>query len=302
MATVKLHGGLGNQLFQYAVGRALSYKTSSKLYLETSTFTGTSSSNSEPASRTLQLSNFNIQGEIVHNPIDQAPLLLGRFKIFDLLSAISPEIAAQVCLVHKDLEEPHRFTPYILTMPGSTFLYGYYQSEKYFTEIRNTLRNELSIRANPTDQNREWKEQIEAHNSVGVHVRRTDYVEQEWQLPAEYYQSAIKEIYALSGDITLFFFSDKIEWVKENIERFLPHEFPVENVKCVDCNDGENAYEDLRLMKSCRHNIIANSTFSWWAAWLNQDKDKTVLAPAYWLRNRVENIDIIPQRWSIVNW
>lgn len=299
MPTVILQGGLGNQLFQYAVGRSLSLNTGSKLYLETSTFSQSPKSNLPP--RTFHLPNFAIQGEIIQKPIEKTPLLKERFKLFNLLSRVNPELAARVCRVHRDLQDPHRFTPYVLNLSGNAVLYGYYQSEKYFSSIRETLQEELSLRNEPSGPNRKWKAHIEEKRSVGVHVRRGDYIEQGWTLPIDYYRSAIEKLNHKNSTLHIFFFSDEIEWVKGNTEHILPDGFPPENINYVDFNGSHNPHEDLRLMRSCNHNIISNSTFSWWGAWLNRNKEKTVFAPAYWLRDRVENLDIIPKRWRIVD-
>lgn len=298
MATAVLRGGLGNQLFQYAVGRVLSNRTSSNLHLETSLLTQPSNPNLTP--RTFQLSKFNIRGSTTHRSIKTNSSLRLRLKLFSLLSPIAPELAAQVCNVHRD-HHSQRFAPYVLDLPGDVLLFGHYQSEKYFRDFRDTLLTELSVQQKPSSKNRTWMEKIETSNSLGVHVRRGDYVPQGWNLPAVYYHRAIREARSRLENVNLFFFSDDIEWVREHTQRMLPDTFPTSQVQYVDCNDQE-AHEDLRLMRSCDHNIIANSTFSWWGAWLNQHDEKLVFAPAYWIRDRVENLDIIPKRWSVIDW
>lgn len=301
MPTVILQGGLGNQLFQYAVGRSLSLKTGSRLYLETSTFKRSPNPNLPP--RTLHLPSYAIQAETIHHSIEKSLLLNGRLKLFSLLSRINPELATRICRVHKDLQDPHRFTPYVLDIPGNVFLYGYYQSEKYFRSIREVLLEELSLRNKPSGINRKWRAHIDEKRSVGVHIRRGDYVEQGWTLPTEYYRSSIERLnYNINKGLHLFFFSDNIGWVKENTRRILPDNFPKEKASYVNRNENKEAHKDLWLMSGCTHNIISNSTFSWWGAWLNQNKEKTVFAPAYWIRNRVENLDIIPDRWKTIDW
>jgi hypothetical protein len=300
MPTVILQGGLGNQLFQYAVGRSLSLKTGTKLYLETSTFARSSNSNLPP--RTLHLPKFAIQGEIIQKPIENAPLLKGRFKLFSLLSRVNPELAARICRVHKDLQDSRRFTPYVLNIPGNAFLYGYYQSEKYFHSSRKMIRKELFLQNKPSGINQKWKSQIERKKSVGVHVRRGDYTRQGWTLPVEYYQSAIKRLKYTTKSLNIFFFSDNIEWVKENTRRILPGTFSLEKTNYIDFNSIHDPHKDLWLMSSCTHNIISNSTFSWWGAWLNYNEEKRVIAPAYWIRDRADRLDIIPNRWEVVDW
>lgn len=294
-----LHGGLGNQLFQYAVGRALSIRTGTDLKLERSRLSPDAPTASTP--RQLQLRAFRIRGELVSRPARTDKLLKARFKLFDLLRPISVPLAAQVCRVHKD-QDAQRFAPEVLELPGHSLLYGYYQSERYFADVRSALRRDLVPRSALPDATRAWRDRIDATNAVAVHVRRGDYVEQGWALPPTYYRAAINTVRSLRGEVELFFFSDDIPWVRENSDSLLPDAPSAPTVHYVDCNDGTAVANDLALMKSCRHQIIANSTLSWWGAWLNRHDEKIVLAPAYWIRDPVDETDIIPERWGVVDW
>jgi len=299
MPTVLLHGGLGNQLFQYAVGRALSARTNSDLKLDFSRLPREYDTPTTP--RRPQLHKFHTRGEFVHAPIEEHPLRRARLKIFSILREINAAFAARVCRAHRD-QTPQHFSPEVLDLPGHSFLYGYYQSEKYFAPIRPTIRKEISLRAALTGPNRLWKKQIQATNSVAVHVRRGDYVRRGWQLPPAYYRSAIADIQSLHGDVDLFFFSDDLSWVRAHIDALLPSPGSPPTVHYVDSNDGETVPYDLVLMSHCRHNVIANSTLSWWGAWLNANTQKTVLAPAYWIREPVDELDILPARWTPIEW
>jgi len=299
MPTVVLHGGLGNQLFQYAVGRTLSLKTGSTLYLNVSKL-------SEPTKsgvtrRNYQLSNYNICGEIQTESIDKDFLVRLRSKTFDVLRIFNRYQASLVSRFHTE-ERPHVFYPYVLNIYGSSILFGYYQSEKYFSDVKRDIRQELRVLDEPSGENRTWKTTIEETNSASVHVRRGDYLHQGWALPPSYYRSAIAELNSSENDLTLFFFSDDLPWLRKHLRTLLPTGFSSHNVHIVDCNTGEEAHEDLRLMRSCRHNVIANSTFSWWGAWLNQYSEKEVIAPSYWLRDWVKDLDIIPERWTTIDW
>lgn len=293
MPTVIVHGGVGNQLFQYAVGRTLSLKTGTELTLETSKV--------DCSPRTLHLPQFSMQGHLVQDPMEERPFLKGRFKLYTLLRRVSPRIALQTCRVHRDLERPRHFSPPVLAAPGPSLLYGYYQSEKYFRPIADTVREELVLREGPDGANRKWMSRIEGERSVSVHVRRGDYTGTGWALPAAYYRSAIREMGRTIQRPRLFFFSDEMDWVNAHIDELLPDGVAREDIRCVKGNE-ETPCEDLRLMKSCAHNIISNSTFSWWGAWLNRKADKTVLAPARWLRGRTQNSDIVPERWRTVDF
>ncbi|WP_423816350.1 alpha-1,2-fucosyltransferase [Salinibacter grassmerensis] len=299
MPTVIVHGGVGNQLFQYAAGRALSLKTGARLYLETSTFARSSASGG--VSRTLRLPRFSVQGQLIRDSVEDRALLEGRFKLYTLLRRASPRLALQTCRVHRDLECPRHFAPHVLEAPGSSLLYGYYQSERYFRPVADTLRTELTLRDGPDGENQRWKSRIEEEKSVSVHVRRGDYTRQGWTLPPAYYRSAIQEMRRTIERPRLFFFSDEMDWVTAHIGALLPDGISHENVRFVEGNE-ERACEDLRLMKACSHNIISNSTFSWWGAWLNRNERKTVLAPAQWLPGRARDSDIIPERWRTVDF
>lgn len=293
MPTVVLQGGLGNQLFQYAVGRALSIKTNSKLYLEISRLTQPPKPNLTP--RTFQLPHFNIQGEAIFQQVRKSLISKLKIKTFDLLEKMSPKRAAQICMVYKN-RSPHRYAPYVLDLPANVLLFGYYQSEKYFLQIEDTLREELSLSKEPTGPNQKWGMQIDGCNSASVHIRRGDYTELGWDLPVTYYRSAIEKIDSTENDVELFFFSDEMGATKEHIEEFLPSTFSASEVHFVDCNDGQEAYEVLRLMTACYHNTVANNTLSWWGAWLNQHDEKLVFTRAYWI-DHVRSLDIIPNRW-----
>ncbi len=298
MPTVALRGGLGNQLFQYAVGRTLSQRTESTLELETSTLSPSPSS--VAPSRPLHLRDVPIQGTFVHTSVRSNPLLRGRLKLYSLTSKISSTLATSIWRVYKE-QHPQRFDPRVLSLSGDTYLLGYFQSERYFCEISDTLRDELSLQTT-TGPSHAWKKRIETTNSVGVHVRRGDYVQRGWTLPFQYYQRAIETMRSRLQDIELFFFSDQIEWVKAHTEHLLPDPSASPPIHCVDCNSEKDTLEAFGLMKRCRHHVIANSTFSWWAAWLNSTEDKVVLAPAYWIHDRVDRLDIIPERWTVVDW
>lgn len=299
MPTVALQGGLGNQLFQYAVGRALARRTTSPLKLETSTLVPDTSA--KAPQRPLHLSQFRIKGQIIHNSVRENPVLSAQMRLFNVTRWISARLAVRLCRVYKE-KSSQRFDPRVLNLPSDTYLVGYFQSEQYFSDVRSIIHEELSLKTEATGINRKWIDEIESVNSVGVHVRRGDYVNWEWTLPSHYYQRAIQVIREVEPDVELFFFSDDVGWVRKHTRRLLPEGISTRTVHYVDCNGADDAPEDLRLMKRCRHNIIANSTFSWWAAWLNQNKNKTVLAPAYWIRERTEDSDIIPSRWEIVDW
>jgi hypothetical protein len=190
------------------------------------------------------------------------------------------------------------FEPAILKQKGDVYLDGFSQSEKYFSNIAATIRQDFRLK-NPLGMRAEKaaRDIRSSTRSVSLHVRRGDYVqdaktrEHHGGCTPEYYAEALARITQKVGaDIHVFVFSDEIDWVRSN----MPIPYPVTYVSSVDIAD----YEELILMSLCSHNIIANSSFSWWGAWLNSNAEKMVIAPHQWMRNNPHNFrDIIPETW-----
>lgn len=178
------------------------------------------------------------------------------------------------------------------------FLEWYWQTEKYFTDITEDLRNIYIINIPPSDKNKETLDSIKSSNSISLHVRRGDYVSNNntqriyGTCDLDYYERAISHMSDNITDPVFFVFSDDISWAKENLKIDWKSVF-------VDRNDADKNYEDLRLMSQCKNNIIANSSFSWRWAWLNNNLNKIVIAPAKWFNNDLQNTsDIIPSSWK----
>jgi len=186
-----------------------------------------------------------------------------------------------------------------LTNRENICIQGFFQTEKYFSNIRNQILTDFTITKPLNKNNQQILEKIISTNSVSVHFRRGDYTKERvakifGTCSENYYKKAIKIIQNKSEkNITLFIFSDDIKWVKNNI-KFDNKTF------FVDVNSGKQGIYDLILMKNCKHNIIANSSFSWWGAWLNENLNKIVIAPTPWMEN-TENNDLIPENWILVN-
>ena len=179
----------------------------------------------------------------------------------------------------------------------SCYIIGYWQSEKYFKSINETILNDFQLNIQPDNYHINLANQINNCNSVSVHVRRGDYLEDEkinsvhGILNNLYYYSSIELITTLVGEPHLFFFSDDIDWVKNNFYLQFPHTF-------IDKDFLNKDSKDMWLMTQCKHNIIANSSFSWWGAWLNKNQDKIVIAPKNWFQNPKMNSDnIVPENW-----
>lgn len=195
-------------------------------------------------------------------------------------------------------EEKHfQFDSEVLRLSNSVYLDGYWQSEKYFADIGEIIRREFELKLPQTGRNRELADLISSCESVSLHVRRGDYVSNESTkqyhgvCDMDYYFRAVKELSRIIQNPHVFIFSDEPEWAHGNLK--LPYPSTI-----VSHNSVDMSHEDLRLMSQCRHHIIANSTFSWWGAWLGQNSDKVVVAPLRWF-SRIENNaqDIIPSGW-----
>lgn len=176
----------------------------------------------------------------------------------------------------------------------NTYFIGYWQTWKYFHPISDIIREEFSFKKELDKENLVFKEKIRNTNSVSIHIRRGDYIKKSRLdnfgsiCTLDYYKQAIEQIYSTAKDPHFFIFSDDIEWAKENIK--LP------NTNYININKGKDSYKDMQLISLCKHNIIANSSFSWWGAWLNSNSEKIVLTPDIWFRD-VDMPDIIPNDW-----
>jgi len=298
MVVVRLFGGLGNQMFQYAAGRSIACVNEKVLKLDI-----TSGFREDFYKRKYCLKYFNIE-EHIASKSELPRLLINHSESLSVFGKTSRFINNLFPLDKKYVykEKSLLFDPSIFKPRDRIYLIGYWQSEKYFSNIEPIIRSEYSFKTLPANRNKEIAERILNDNSVGIHFRRLYGVSGEkvirkhkkvYGTPSvQYYKNAIRYLQEMYSDLIFFIFSDHIQWVKDNFREQLPLIF-------VDYNDNESSYEDLRLMSLCKHQIIANSSFSWWAAHLNRNKSKTIIAPKTWFLDRYknENNDIIPESW-----
>lgn len=282
MIISKIIGGIGNQLFQYAVGRALAHLNNTSLKLDVSSF-------DKDALRNFSLQYFNAK-------IDYA----SEKEIMHLIPSNSLDKVFQHFLPVKSRkiykEKYFHFDENVLRLGPNVYLRGYFQSEKYFMVIKDIIRNEFRLRDEKTKPCEEIAMQMAETNSISVHIRRGDFAKDEKTmayhgiLGIDYYSSAFEIIQSKIPDPIFYFFSDDIDWVKQN--------FPFPGSIYVSGNLTNDPLQDLYLMTQCKHNIIANSSFSWWGAWLNNKNDKIVIAPDKWFGNGPQDTqDIIPGSW-----
>jgi hypothetical protein len=282
MIIIQIKGGLGNQLFQYATARQVSVNQNVALK-----FDFTYLHNQQIYSNTVryfELDKLNVNANIASERE---------------ISTVKKQRWLNYLLHNVYQERSLRFDKNVFKAGKNCFLSGYFQSEKYFINIRDILLKELTFKEPLLDQYFiKTTETIKNCNSVSLHFRRGDYITNETAnkthglLPLEYYEKAVKLISEKVKNPFFFVFSDEIEWAKEHFKS----EFPVVFVEKSD----DNLHSDFRLMSLCKHNIIANSSYSWWAAWLNQNDNKIIISPQKWFSNEQKNLqtsDLIPEKW-----
>lgn len=294
MVIVKIFGGLGNQMFQYAAARRLAYKLNVELKLDISWFKNRTYKRDDQK-RKYSLGNFNILEEFInYNEI--------KFFIFPYLSILNKfekmlyKIRRGKLLYIK--EKYFHFNPKILDLPDNIYLDGYWQNEKYFLDVKGIIINEFKVKNPILGRNKEVFEKIRLSESVSIHIRRGDYITNPRVAKKlggicdfNYFFRSIDYIGKKIKNPVFFFFSDDINWVKENFAIKHPCVF-------IDFNNILNSYEDMRLMSQCKHNIISNSSFSWWGAWLNPNSNKIVIAPRKWFNDFSKNTStLIPSNW-----
>jgi hypothetical protein len=283
-------GGLGNQMFQYAAGRRLSHVHNAELKLDISSF----NSKNFRTSRHYELKPLNIIGTVAEGK-DVPPQLQGRGTGIMRWLHVGRGVT-QTGLRH--IQEAHyHFDPAVLQLPDGVYLEGYWQSEKYFSDVSELIRSDFTIRGKPDGRNAALLEEIAGCNAVSVHVRRGDYLYDEAVKAVhpvcemDYYGRALEYIAERVTSPVLYIFSDETEWVKSHFK------FPFPTI-IVDHNGVDKGYEDMRLMRHCAHHVIANSSFSWWGAWLNSNPNKIVVAPERWFgSSQWDTKDLIPEAW-----
>lgn len=278
---VHIIGGLGNQLFQYAAGRALARRYGLRLKLDTSDF-------HRYKLRPFLLPRYSLEYELV-NRFEASLLRASKVRFGKLAWTL---LDLRVIDEHQEAFQAIR-----IGSARRVYLRGYWQSEKYFEDCAEIIRRELVPRAAPNDENARMLNRIRGGASVCVHVRRGDYVANpsanafHGLCGIEYYNAAAEHMTESLGRAVFFIFSDDIKWAKQNLK------FPGET-HFVSHNSADVPEEDLRLMAACRHHVIANSSLSWWGAWLAKTPEQIVVAPKIWFRGAAKQPeDLIPPGW-----
>lgn len=294
MIIVELNGGLGNQMFQYALGRRTALVNKTILKLDVSLF---SPKIRNP--RSYRLAMFNIEERFASQEE------INKVKASDsgLLGRALRRVGVPIPK-HFWAEKYFHFDSEVLTAPNDSYFdndgyRGWWQSPKYFAQVEATIRQDFTFRNGPRKFLSRLLRDVGNSDSIAVHVRRGDYVANERNLEfygtlgKDYYNRALFHLTSKAKKAKVFFFStpDGIAWAKKDLQKMAPTVFVSELT-------GFSDEEDLRLMAACKHQVIANSTFSWWAAWLNENPGKIVIAPKRWFNDPLVNdADLIPVEW-----
>lgn len=297
MIIVRLEGGLGNQMFQYAIAKHLSFINNTDIRVDLSNFDKTIYTNNSTW-RGFRLNVFKLNVTTA-NEKDIRTVKNSEPDFFEKLKYRLMRLKSIPYYRKSEIYESKlfHFDKNILNARKDVYLVGYWQSPRYFSAIRNQLLQDFQLRELPSEKNYPFLSALHNQNAVSVHIRRGDYASNPEYLkihglcPVEYYQRAIEYICAKTSYPVFYFFSDDMEWVKQNLKIKHPA------VYVSGTPEGKDHYE-MYLMSLCKHNIIANSSFSWWGAWLNTNAGKIVIAPKQWMGDaNIDTADLIPANW-----
>jgi len=292
MIIVKLKGGFCNNLFQYAAAKALSIKRYTPLLLDLSFLEQSAAKPPDDfTARQYELGIFkNIKQEFVTDQIRELFSTASRKQLWLKRFGLS-----YPTIYH---ESSFEFNGDFFLQKPTVLLDGYWQTERYFLHEADEIIKAFTFPALvASDENNNLLGEIKNSLAVSVHVRRADYLQPaiaalHGTCSVDYYNAGIRYFQSLFPSAIFYFFSDDAAWVKDNFTDQLPGSVLVKN------NQGADSWKDIYLMSSCHHHIIANSSFSWWGAWLNPDQDKIVVAPSKWFCNTDRTYkDVIPAAW-----
>lgn len=296
MIIVRIQGGTGNQLFQYAFARGVASKLKTDFLIDKSVCDN-AKYDPHKIHRKYSLGLFNTKVKFAKDS-DMFFFVWIRkhYKIFDTIYKYIR--LKRFFLPFYYPERIFAFDPNVFSVKGIKYFDGDWQTEKYFKHIADEIRKEITSINPLSEKNIKIKEEIQNTNAVSLHERRGDYttdllaIEYHGVCSQDYYNKAIEYIEKNVSSPHFFIFSDDYEWSVEN-SKHIKHP-----VTCIKGSEDKDC-EDLALISKCKHHIIANSSFSWWGAWLNPRKDKIVIGPKIWFRNapKADTKDIFPEEW-----
>jgi len=288
MLIVNIIGGLGNQMFQYAFAYGMSQEKNETVNLDIHSF-------GDYDLRNYELELFDIKATFV----SKEDVEKFKYKKENFIEKIVRKLSRKVKPFSRYYyKEPHfNFDKNIYNLNDNVYFDGYWQSEKYFKSYRDELLKQFRLKKDIDIQSQKYKDEIKGTESVSLHIRRGDYVTNKHTnsvhgiCSLEYYKDAVLNIEEKVGNIHLFIFSDDLNWAKENLDF-------INNITFIELPEDVPDHEEMYLMSLCKHNIIANSSFSWWGAWLNQHENKMVIAPKLWFNDiSIDTSDLIPEDW-----
>jgi hypothetical protein len=294
MLTVRLKGGLGNQMFQYAFAKALSYASEQPFQLDLR-FLNDRTPRKGFVFRNYDLDLFNVEPQI-GKPLKYYP---GQFYFemaYDKIHRINkmPSIFRSTSIYY---EKSFQFDKEILNNKKYKYFDGYFQSYKYFDNIKSEILSDFTFREKIEQKGFEMLDKIKNKNSICLNVRRGDFVNGKVvaEIPSSYHYRAVDFILDKIDDPNIFVFSDDINWCINNLKFQCPTTFVSHDYK------GNRFRTYMELMINCKHFIIPNSTFAWWAAYLNTNLDKIVITPKNWFESKyIDTNDLVPDSWVIL--
>ncbi len=296
MILVRLTGGIGNQMFQYAFGRNLAIKNNTILKLDLTLLEPNHDISKNIVNRNYSLNIFNINEFFPKKK--EIEYFNGKQysnKFFKFYNKIRQFYRRKNLIIQKN----YGFNPNLLNLKDNKCLVGSWQSYKYFNENANIIKQEFTFNHMLHDSWSSTVKDIFNNNSICLHIRRGDYISHPdfkktlGFIGKKYYLNSVKLIKHKIDNPVLFIFSEDISWCENNLNFDIPFKIVKNNFK------DEEAHEHLRLMSLCKNFIISNSTFAWWAAWLSSNNDKIVIAPKKWSKDKTyDTSELCPPSWN----
>lgn len=292
MITVRFQGGLGNQMFQYCIYRV--FETQGK-EVQADIFYYTQHNLAMPFELDCVFPHINLIYSSIENQYAKVACNPKRRTILKILNYLQFILFTDRLNYFYEIREGY-FNRYIFNIKNG-FLEGFWQSEKYFSHIQEDIRKNFQFKHITDKKVLSYSKLIQETNSVSIHIRRGDYLSEDNRklfggiCTNNYYRKAVSYIKSKVSDAKFFIFSDDIDWVANHTNVNSDITF----VKKTEFIQPDNWY-DMYLMSQCKHNIIANSSFSWWSAWLNSNKNKIVISPQNWINGK-RTPHITPENW-----
>lgn len=289
MIISNIRGGLGNQMFQYAAGKTLAKKLRDDFKVDVRNFDNYRLHQGFEINRVFNCCvDISTEKDLRNILSWQSNILIQKILSYPIAKPLRKK---------NFIVEPHfHHWNGIKFLDKDLYLYGYWQSEKYFINEQDAIRKDFVFKESLSNANKRLAADIAKVNAVSLHVRRGDYIKNKknsfiGSCSIDYYKKAIEIMKAKITKPIFFVFSDDLVWAKKNLPSSLGATF-------VEHNRKKESYNDMRLMSFCKNNIISNSTYSWWGAWLNINNNKTVIAPKKWFADKSYKVsDLIPKDW-----